>query len=474
MTFPSLNDNRLHFRTVLPFVVIAALTLLGMQLRPLTPISTIVLALVFAAIAFFYIKRKILDVRVAFALCGIGLALVFGQLEPTLSKTMEWQNSFIAISAAYGFAALIVSEGLLKEFAWITADFRVSNRSRVAALFLTSSIAFVVNAIIMSAGSTCAVVAPIFVPLLLRLGFPAPVAAAAVVLGAWGGFINPVDTGGIAIKQAYESNHLSMYSIPFKHIGPAILALIVANITFATLTRKENHSCDSVVPSETTQPSEKRRLLGLIPILPFLLFFLLEFLKWYLQWQVKVDTRLIVCLAVASFAASLVVIRNSGQGSRKILPTGKVYFGGMWKGFVEVVLLIVAAKLFISPFRYIIVTYGKEALAAAPILAFASVPTAFLASAVIGSGDALALALIPTVVTLVVDSSTLYPGIIASMLWLATEMGRNVSPISAATLTCARAITPTEIEATTVSSYVWRPLLAGFVAGCLALYLVFK
>lgn len=181
----------------------------------------------------------------------------------------------------------------------------------------------------------------------------------------------------------------------------------------------------------------------------------------------------IYCLAAASVAASIVVIRSSGQGAKKVLPVGKVFFGGMWKGFVEVVLLIIAAKLFISPFRYIIVEYGKEALTA-PLLAFVSVPTAFLASAVMGSGDALASALIPTVITLVINGSTVYPGVVASMLWLATEMGRNVSPISAATLTSAKAVTPMEIEGTTVSRHVWIPLLAGFIGGCVALYLVFN
>ncbi len=472
MTSSSLNNKFLNARKFLPFVSIALVTLLGMLLRPLTTISLLALALVYATTAFFFIKRKILDVRVAFALCGVGFALVLGILSEALAKTLQWQHSFFAISVAYGFAALIVAEGFLKEFAWITAGFRVSKRSRVIALFLTSSIAFLVNAIIMSAGSTCAVVAPIFVPLLIRLGFPAPVAAGAVVLGAWGGFVNPADTGGLAIAEAYNSNDLTMYSIPLKHIGPALMALIVANITFAAMTWKENHFTDSVDAGTAGQHHRNRRLHGLIVILPFLVFFPLEFLAWYFRWHNNVETRLFVCLAVASIIAAVVVLRNSEQRGKKVLPMGKVFFGGMWKGFGEVVLLIIAAKLFIAPFRHMIVTNGEEALKAAPMLAFVSVPTAFLASAAIGSGDALASSLIPAVVALI-KNSTVYTGIVASMLWLATEMGRNVSPISAATLTSAKAVTSTEIEATTVSHHVWRPLLAGFVAGCLGLYLAF-
>jgi C4-dicarboxylate transporter len=300
------------------------------------------------------------------------------------------------------------------------------------------------------------------------------VAVAAVVLGAFGGFVNPVDTGGIAIERTYASLELPMYSIPFTHLGPAILALVVANVTFATMTRKENRSPESVVPPIEAPRTENRRLQSVIPVLPFILFFPLEFFAWRRNWESNVDTHLAICLIVASVAAALTVIRNSSQGVKKIPSVGKVFFSGMWRGFFEVVLLIVAAKLFISPLRDIIVLFGKQALNAAPILTVASVPTAFLASALIGSGDALALALIPTVLTLVVQNATIYPGVVASMLWLATEMGRNVSPISAATLVSASAVTSTQIEGTTISSYVWRPLLVGFVVGCLALYLVFK
>src|SRR5215216_467612 len=462
------NRNILERRIAL--VSIAVLTAVGMLLRPLTPITALLIAIVFGAGAFVLIKRKIFDARIAFSLCGVGMALVFGTLEAALNNMRGWQHSYIVIAAAYGFAALVVSEGFLKEFAGVTAEYQLGNRSRVYVLFLTSLIAFLVNAIIMSAGSTCAVVAPIFVPLLLRLGFPAPVAAAAVVLGAWGGFVNPADTGGGAITEAYRVNNLQMYSIPVKHLLPALLALVVTNITFAAMNWKEHQTTEPVVPSTDVQRKRTRGLQGVIAILPFLLFFPLEFFAWYLGWNVNVETRLLICLAVASVVASVVGLRKSRQGGKKVLPIGKVFFGGMWKGFAEVVLLIIAAKLFIFPFRSLIVMYGNEVMSAAPVLALASVPTAFLASAMIGSGDALATALIPGVVGLVVQSSLVYPGTVASMLWLATEMGRNVSPISAATLTCAKAATPEEIEGAIISRYVLGPLLVGFVVGCLALY----
>jgi C4-dicarboxylate transporter len=461
-------------RKILAYLSIALLTLLGLQLRPLTPIRDLALALAYSTIAFFFIKRKILGVRVVFALCGVGFALVLGILTETLKKTFGWQGSFVAISVAYGFAALLVTGGFLKEFAWITAGLKVNNRSRVTALFLTSSIAFLINAIIMSAGSTCAVVAPIFVPLLIRLGFPAPVAAAAVVLGAWGGFVNPFDAGGVAITDAYQQSSLTMYSIPGKHIGPALLALIVANITFAAMTWKNNQSTDSVTAFEEEEHIHNRGRRSLIVILPFLVYFPVEVLGQRLGWwHDKGDSRLGICLVVASMVAFVVVLRNSKQGRKRVLPVGREFLGGMWKGFVDVVLLIIAAKLFIAPFLEILVNNSKQAMTAVPILAIVSVPTAFLGSAALGSGDALVTSLAPFVVGMV-QSSTVLTNIIVSMLWLATEMGRNVSPISAATITCAKTITPTEIEGAAISRHLLCPVLAGFVIGCLALYLAFN
>lgn len=463
------NRNLLAWR-IAALVCVAVLTLIGVWL-PLTPKK--ILAFVFGASAFFLIKRKVFDARVAFSLCGIGLALVFGTLWPALVKMKEWQPSYIAIMAAYGFAALIRSGGFVKELASIAAEFRFSNRSSV--LFLTTScVTFIINAVILSAGSSCAVVAPLFVPLLIRLRFPAPVAAAAVVIGAWGGFLNPADTGGSAITNAFHTNSLDMYNIPAMHIGPAILALVAANITFAAMNRKENldgQRTESLVDSREVLPKGTSRLRVIVAILPFLLLIPVEFVTWFLGWRgkVEVEYRLLICLVVATIAASVVVVRDSGQGGKKVLPIAKVFFGGMWKGFAEVVVLIVAAKLFISPFVGMI----KDAAPAAAKLAFVSVPTAFLASAMTGSGDAIASAVIPMVVPLI-QQLPVHPGAVASMLWLATEMGRSVSPISAATLTCARAMAPKEIDSTTVARHALRPLLVGFVVGCVALYVAFK
>lgn len=470
------NHNILSWR-IAALLCIALMVLIGRQL-PLTPGRSLVVVIVFGVVAFVLIKRKIFDARVAFALCGIGMALMFRNLGPVLRNTLEWHRSFLAIIASFGFAALMVSEGFVKELASITADFKVGNRSSIFALFLTSMIAFFVNAIIMSAGSSCAVVAPIFVPLLLRLRFPAPVAAAAVVIGAWGGFINPADVGGSAIASAFESNDLNMYSIPVRHIVPAILALVAANVTLAVMNRKEvldEQPIESIVDRGEVPRKRIDRVRCLITILPFLLLIPVEFLAWSLKWQdtVRVEYRLLICLVGATVAAFVVVIRDSGQGERKANRIAKVYLGGMWKGFAEVVVLIVAAKLFVSPFRGIIVEYGKGAIEATPMLAFVSVPAAFLGSAMIGSGDAIISSLMSTVVP-IIKALPIHPGMIASMLWLATEMGRNVSPISAATLTCARAVAPRDIDATTVARHVLCPLLAGFVVGCLALYVVFK
>jgi C4-dicarboxylate transporter len=467
------NRNLLAWR-IAALVCVAVLTLIGVWLPPTLKIA---LAFVFGAGAFFLIKRKIFDARVAFSLCGVGLALVFGTLWPALVEMKDWSLTCVAIMAAYGFAALIRSGGFVKELASIAAEFRFNNRASV--IFLTTScITFIINAVILSAGSSCAVVAPIFVPLLIRLRFPAPVAAAAVVIGAWGGFLNQADTGGSAIAKAFHANSLNMYSITAMHIGPAILALVAANITFAAMNRKkklDGQSAESVANSQKERSKGTPRLRVIVPILPFLLLIPVEFVTWFLGWHGKdeIEYRLLICLMGATIAASVVMVRDSGQGGKKALPIAKIFFGGMWKGFAEVVILIVAAKLFISPFKDIFSTYFTSAINAAPMLVLVSLPIAFLASAMIGSGDAIASTIIPLVVRSI-QQSPVHPGAVASMIWLAAEMGRNVSPISAATLTCARAVAPKEIDSSTIARHALRPLLVGFVVGCVALYVVFK
>lgn len=501
-------------------VCIAVLTLIGVWLPPTLKIAV---AFVFVAGTLLLIKWKTFDARLIFALCGVGLNLVFAELWhalahilvsfwpalaqrfatlwPEFAKGKEWQATYFVVMAAYGFAALIKSEGFIDDFASVVAD-KVGNQSNPLALFLTtSSIAFVVNAIIMSAGSSCAVVAPLFVPMLIRLRFPASVAAAAVVIGAWGGFLNPGDTGAGAITSALGPDK---YNIPAMHIGPAILALAAANITFALINRKKklgspstesdadskeapskiNHrknsdgrSTESVALRE--KPSKGKGLLRvIIVILPFLLLITLEFLCWYIDLKLdqyfKVEYRLLICLVVASLAASIVVVRDSGQGGKKVLSIVRVFSGGMWKGFAEVIILIVAAKLFIFPFRGII----EDAAPAMAKIAFVFVPTAFLASAMIGSGDAIAQVLIPTVINLTSQSSSTpsvaVTGMYASMVWLATEMGRSVSAISVATLTCANALESQEIDASTIARHALWPILVAFAVGCFALGIVFK
>lgn len=523
---PNPSNRHLLAWRIAALLSVALMTLVGMQLPQKFKIA---LAFVFVAGALLLITWKIFDARLIFALCGVGLNLVFAKLWPALAQQLgtlwlvlaklwpalaqtlakswpaltdvkDWQATYFVIIAAYGFAALIKFEGLIDDFASILAD-KIGNRSNPLLLFgATSSIAFVVNAIIMSAGSSCAVVAPLFVPMLIRLRFPASVAAAAVVIGAWGGFLNPGDTGAGAINSAFGPN---VYNIPAMHIGPAILALVAANIMFALMNRKKNldspgteseadskeapsninrkknpdgRSTESVTEREAP-PNGKGLIRVIIVVLPFLLLLPLEFLGWFLTLNLnqyfKVEYRLLICLVVASLAASVVVVRDSGQGGKRVLSIVKVFSGGMWKGFAEVIVLIAAAKLLIFPFQGII----EHAAPSLSKLAIGFVPTAFLASAMIGSGDAVAQILIPTVIKLTSQSSSTpsvaVAGMYASMLWLATEMGRSVSAISAATLTCARALESQEIDAPTIASHALWPILVAFVIGCFALYVVF-
>jgi C4-dicarboxylate transporter len=400
---------------------------------------------------------------VALAAGGLLFTAALGELPSLVRSLLSWNPSFTVVLVAYGFIDLARTRGLVEALADAAARI-VPRGSPHAAIAITVVAAFGVNAIVLSASSTCFLLAPVFMPILGRLGIRASVAAAALLLGAWGGFLNSADTGASALNAVLGRG--AEYST-LSHIVAAAVGLGLGTVTLvATL--------PPIVPLPCPEAVGPRRPLnprGFIVVLPIALVVVAQIIAYVDSWQINAQDLLQLSMLISIIA--MLVTNLSGQArpaSASHAGSGdlRVLLAGAKRGLVDVVLLIVAAKIFVYPYTLI---DGPDLLTRHPFWLLATVPVAFALAALVGSGDAVVSSMVHLATqSVVVPASTL-----GSMIWLACELGRNVSPIAPATRFVADQASggvAGSVAPGGVARLVFGPALAALCGGCAALWLM--
>ena len=152
--------------------------------------TMILSAVVILAMCWALVKKY--ETRLVLIAGGLILACMAGDpLAPlvSFSKSMKQANVFEVIIASMGFAAVVKMTGLHTHL--IAVFLKLLKKAGPFVIIGVSLATTIVNSAIPSAAGTSAAVGTIFIPLLLSAGVPAPLAAAAVMAGLYGGNLNP-------------------------------------------------------------------------------------------------------------------------------------------------------------------------------------------------------------------------------------------------------------------------------------------
>ncbi len=246
---------------------------------------------------------------VALAAGGLLFTAALGELPSLVRSLLSWNPSFTVVLVAYGFIDLARTRGLVEALA-DTAARIVPRGSPHGAIVITVVAAFAVNAIVLSASSTCFLLAPVFMPVLGRLGIRPSVAAAALLLGAWGGFLNSADTGATALNAVLGrgAEYSTLSHIVAAAVGLGLgTATLVATLPVAPLPRAE-----AAGPRRPLNPR------GLVVVLPIALVVAAQVIAYVESWQVNSQDLLQLSMLISIIA--MLVTNLSGQARRASPP----------------------------------------------------------------------------------------------------------------------------------------------------------
>ena len=427
--------------------------------------------------------RVKLDVRLALVFGGLAIAYALHSSNSFNGHLVDWRPGFSVVLLAFGFVRLIskrhFAEGVrhwLLRFRWIDKP--------AVAIWVAVVMTFVVNMIITSASAACALLAVVLVPLLVSVGVSPDNAGAAVMLGTWGGFLSASDFGASYLSDILARNHLSPLHLT-SHIAPSLCALLVMTFLFSRAIVHVSRTAPADQEIAKASMSQLRRSVpkgasigAIVTLLPILLFGVFKVVE--VAFRIKTDptTELSGAFGLA-LAVALTFRRDKITPVSLVWDDFKTVLLGAWHGFLDVIMLIVAARVFSAPLSGIISLLPTGALALFFILSFAL-------ALIIGSGDGT----VATLVGIVVPSFKGH-GIgaaVGSSLWLGTELGRCASPNSPALRALISSVGQQgaasrqgstikesqaciDMNAEEIVRPLWGPVLCGLLAGYAVIWL---
>jgi hypothetical protein len=316
-------------------------------------------------------------------------------------------------------------------------------KSAAGAVSITCVTTFLLNTVLLSGSSTCAIVWPLFGPLLLELGLSGTIATAAVLGGAWGGFLNPADTGGVMIRQASHG-----YPITLMHIMPALVGMGIIVVCLIRWANRERRASGSEIPElRSLAPgiSKSGWVGAIVVLLPLALMIVFEVLRALGLLDLPREQCFLIGMSLATIAAIAAPSEANkersdlerARGSRGAESRAVAIFKSVWDaalgalgGFQDVILLVATSQIFAAA---IFACLGlNSAVGATDFLLLAAVPAAFALTMLIGSGDAVVAPVVHMTIPANAQCYSLTGAVLGSMIWLACELARCATPLSSA------------------------------------------
>lgn len=367
------------------------------------------------------------------------------------------------ICTIMGFSAILEYTGCSKHLVVVIT--RILRHCKFIAIPAAVILIFLLNTALVSASGLAAAVGAILIPALMRLGMAPAMAGAVILFGTWGSSISPANVFVIQVADIAGTNIMEILA---KFALPCFLiAVVTAFLLYGiAVVRKEGpgsvalQTAGGGTVSAAGQADEDadfrvNPLKAFLPVLPLVILVLASPVVAVLPDITITNAMLlgtVVCYAVTRPA---------------LKPFAKEFFKGMGAGFVNIVILIAAANMFIQGMNCIGLIKELIALMAgsAAIAKISAVFGPFLVAAVSGSGNAAVIAF-NGAVTPYAPSFGLDTGMMGACVSSAGMIGRTMSPVAGVTIICA------ELAGVSPMELVKRTAIPCIVAGILEIVLI--
>ena len=284
-------------------------------------------------------------------------------------------------------------------------------------------------------------------PILTSLGV-SRVAAVSVITACTGFGIGPasaITTSATSIAKIPVVPYFIEFQIPL-----AILLNSVLMVSYFFVNKYYDKNIENAVKDEKedfsrmTAPS----IYALIPVLPLFLLISYSGIFSFLPIHIKLDTTTAMLISLF-IAVTFELIRT--RDIRAVLDSFKIFWGGMGNIFKSVVTLIIAADIFAKGlislgFIDSLITISQNIGFGAMGIAITMTIMIFLASMLMGSGNAAYFAFGPLIPNIAIKFGVSNTSILLPMNF-AASMGRTVSPVAGVLIATAEIaqVTPLDI-----------------------------
>lgn len=389
-----------------------------------------------------YLLAKRYEARMVLFAAGLLLACVAGNPAGALtafSQSMKQSNIFEVIVASMGFAAVIKVTECDKHL--IAVFVKILKKMGPFLIVGVSLATMVVNISIPSAAGTSAAVGIILIPLLISAGIPAPIAAASILAGLYGGNLNPGHVHPTIVAELANSTSMAFVST----VAVPVIASVIASSSVLMLTSmwiKKRRKLDASLGAQyEAEPDELETfklnyLYAILPLLPLMILFI---------GNTKMIPALKMGVSHAMIIGGIVTLLITRSNPQNIT---KAFFKGMGDSFGDIFGLIVTANIFVAGLQALgLIKLLINYMTTSPAIAKAAAIAGPLGMAIIsGSGEAAAIAF-NKAVSVHAPQFGMDVMHMGSLAVLSGGIGRSMSPVAGCVIICAgiAKINPLEI-----------------------------
>jgi len=402
----------------------------------------------------------------------------FGEKE--ITDWIHFGLTAIIVYLAFGFSEILQTENYTNDTLNIFSRglSKSQKKHRIISIIITILATWFVSFSLLSASAACGFVAPVILPILIRVGFSYEFAGAAIIAGGWGTIINPADVNASNIHATIDKLIQKPIQLPNDHIIPALTAIVIMAIIlkFHAKATKGNQ----IENFKRNEPRKINLFRSIMLFTPFILLTLYGILSEFnlITVHSASDTfnknQMQIAIILSFLISCMFAIFLAKNATVKLL-CNKFSFGGL-EGIYDVILLIIAAKFLITGLQQCIggntIAHGINYLPQNLKIPLA-VLTTFAFAILTGSGDAI----ITSTILVFSGVPNLDLKMAASMIWFSGEIGRCASPNSAAIRKLAKEASKlkgSEIDPNKFVSIAWWAIIGGLVAALLTLLLIIK
>lgn len=409
-----------------------------------------------------YALIKRYETRMVLLTGGMLLAIIAGKpLAPLIefSASMKQSNVFEVIISSMGFASVVKLTSCDKHL--IIIFVKLLKRMGPFVIIGVAIATTIINSAIPSAAGTAAAVGTIMIPLLISAKVPAPIAAATVMSGLYGGNLNPGHVHPTIVAELAGKTSMEFVAVVALPIFGSVIASSIMLILLSIVMKKRKlHNDEGNIADESVEDDGFRAnyFYAIIPLLP-LIVLLLGNMNIVPMLKMPVSHAMILGAVVALIAT------RSNPGNLT-----NAFFKGMGESFGAIFGLIIAANIFVAGMNAIgLIQSLIGVMSTSPLIAkVASVVGPFGIAVLCGSGEAAAIAL-NNAVSVHAEKFGLDIMSMGAMTVLSGGIGRSLSPVAGCMIICAGIAKVSPLD---VVKYNALPMLAALITAATFLYVL--